>query len=300
MRACRFSAASPSRPSSAAWNAVTIVLDRDLAEVAAEGLREPPRVGARALGGVARRHRDAVHALRPERVDRERRDERRVDAAREAEHDVAEAVLAHVVAQREHERAPHLLELRLERGDLAAEGLGAAPPPSRARRARARARPRARGRASGVDVAQAPADRLARVEIDDEQRLLEPGARARTSPSSSSTTEWPSKSSSSWPPTRLQNARRRSCRGRASTSISSRASALPTWYGEAEMLTSSSAPASARSVAGGPGCQTSSQMVGPIRTSPSRSSTSFAPGREVPVFVEDAVIREIAASGRAP
>ena len=64
-----------------------------------------------------------MHALRPERVDRERRDERRVDPAGEPEHDVAEAVLADVVAEGEHERPPHLLELGLERDDLAAETL---------------------------------------------------------------------------------------------------------------------------------------------------------------------------------
>ena len=39
--------------------------------------------------------------------------------------------------------------------------------------------------------------------------------------------------------------------------------------GEAERLTSSVAPARARSVAGGPGCQTSSQIVGATSTSPS-------------------------------
>ena len=122
------------------------LLDRDLAEVAAEVLRQPPRVGARSLGGVAGGHRDAVHVLRPERVDSERGDERRVDAAGEAQHDVAEAVLADVVVQREHEAAAHLLELRLERDDQPADLRPASRLPARARRPRARARPRARGR----------------------------------------------------------------------------------------------------------------------------------------------------------
>ena len=74
------------------------LLDRELAEVAAE---VPPGAARRlrALGGVPRRHRDAVDTLRPERVDGERGDERRVDPAREPEHDVAEAVLADVVPE---------------------------------------------------------------------------------------------------------------------------------------------------------------------------------------------------------
>ena len=60
-----------------------------------------------------------MHTFRPERIDGERRDERRVDPAREAEDDFAEAVLADVVPEGEHERPPHLLELRLERDDRA-------------------------------------------------------------------------------------------------------------------------------------------------------------------------------------
>ena len=59
-----------------------------------------------------------MDALRAERVDGERRDEGGVDPAGEPEHDVPETVLADVVAERQHERAPHLLELRLERRQL--------------------------------------------------------------------------------------------------------------------------------------------------------------------------------------
>ena len=115
-----------------------------------------------------------MHALRPERVDRERRDERRVDPAREPEHDVAEAVLADVVAQREHEREPHLLELGREGDDLAAETLSSEPTRSPSS-STAGSCPSSRSRAerAPADVAQPPADRLARVEVDDEQRLLE-------------------------------------------------------------------------------------------------------------------------------
>ena len=58
------------------------------------------------------------------------------------------------------------------------------------------------------------------------------------------------------------------------------------------MFAMSCAPASARSVAGGPGCQMSSQIVGPTTTSPKRSSSRSSPAREVAVLVEDAVVRQ--------
>ena len=61
-------------------------------------------------------------------------------------------------------------------------------------------------------------------------------------------------------------------------SISSRSAPFPTWKGEAEMFATTWAPASARSVAGGPGCQMSSQIVGPTSVSPLRRSTSPRPG----------------------
>ena len=57
-------------------------------------------------------------------------------------------------------------------------------------------------------------------------------------------------------------------------------------------MTSSVAPASARSVAGGPGCQTSSQIVGPDEHVAELEEHELAPRREVPVLVEDAVVGE--------
>ena len=97
-------------------------LDRQLAEVAAEVRRQTLRVALRPLRREAGRHRDAVHALGPERIDRERRDERRVDPAREPEYDVAEAVLADVVAECQHERASASARARrLERGLVTSE-----------------------------------------------------------------------------------------------------------------------------------------------------------------------------------
>ena len=44
----------------------------------------------------------AVHALAAQRVDRERRAQRGIDAARQAEHDAGKAVLVDVVAQAQH------------------------------------------------------------------------------------------------------------------------------------------------------------------------------------------------------
>src|SRR5207253_345242 len=60
-----------------------------------------------------------------------------------------------------------------------------------------------------------------------------PGARAITSPSSSSTTEWPSKISSSCPPTALQSATKHELSRARTRSISSRSRSLPTWHGDA-------------------------------------------------------------------
>ena len=81
-----------------------------------------PRFAASASASVmlpsleyARRHEHAGDVVGAERVGRDRGDERRVDAAREPDEHVAEAVLAHVVARAEHERLVDLVH-RLERG----------------------------------------------------------------------------------------------------------------------------------------------------------------------------------------
>ena len=49
------------------------------------------------------------------------------------------------------------------------------------------------------------------------------------------------------------------------------------WYGEAEMFTITSAPASASSLAGGPGSQMSSQIVSPIVASFTRTRAGASP-----------------------
>ena len=86
-------------------------------------------------------------------------------------------------------------------------------------------------------VAQPPADHVRRVDVDDEQRLLEARARARAPrPRRRARREWPSKISSSWPPTALQNATKHALSRARVTSISSRSRSLPTWNGDAEMF----------------------------------------------------------------
>ena len=214
--------------------------------------------------------------------------------AREADHDVAEAVLAHVVAQAELERAAHLLEV-VERREPARGA--AAPPAGAGDRARAPAPPRlavaiACERAA-AHVPQPAPDRGGRVDVDHEERLLEAPAPARPArPRRRARASAPSKISSSCPPTALQSAMKHELSRARTRSISSRSRSLPTWNGDAEMLTTSWAPASARSVAGGPGCQMSSQIVGPTIASPNRSRSEVVAGREVAVLVEDAVVRQ--------
>ena len=97
-RDCRFSSVSPkgSRPSTGAsmdGEGDVRLLDGDHLEVDAQPLGQRAGVVARALARVARRHGEAVHAVRPERVDGDGRHERGVDPARQADHGVGEAVL---------------------------------------------------------------------------------------------------------------------------------------------------------------------------------------------------------------
>ena len=136
--------------------------------------------------------------LGTERVGRDRGDERRVDAARQADEHVGEAVLAHVVAGAEHERLVHLAH-RVERGSttpargdsrelrLADRDLGE----RRGARTRPRgssARRRNAGRTSTSTIRRSSANCV---------------ARATRCPPSSNSIDAPSKTSSSWPPTRL-------------------------------------------------------------------------------------------------
>ena len=111
------------------------------------------------------RHRDAEHRSRAERLHREMRGHRRVDAAREADHRAGRQVLlAEVVADAEHERG---LELR----DAAPDRDASSGAPARLE----------------IDHLEAPARRAA--------------ARRGRGPCASTANEPPSKISSSLPPT---------------------------------------------------------------------------------------------------
>ena len=129
------------------------------------GRRRRRRSARTSRRSASRRRR---HALRAEGVAGDGGDEGGVDAAAQAEQHRPEPVLLDVVAQGEDEGAVHLGE-RVEAG-----GHG----PGRGMRVR------------GIDV-------------DDEQRGSNCGARASTVPSGETTRESPSKTSSSWPPTRF-------------------------------------------------------------------------------------------------
>ena len=148
-------------------------LDRDLPEIGAEVRAHLAGVVARPLGGEAGRHRDRVDVLGTQRVGGDSGRQRRVDAAGDADHDVGEAVLRDVVAETEPEAEPHLLESGRERChgrsdrlvDVARRG-------EPDRRSRGGLRPRALELAP-AHVAEPPSDRLGRVDVDDQQRLLE-------------------------------------------------------------------------------------------------------------------------------
>ena len=198
MRACRFSSARPSS-FSALLVGVEDRRDRDRVEVQAGALGELGGVGARVLARPLARVGDAEDVLGAERVDGDGGDERGVDAAGQAQQDAGEAVLARRSrAARATMRLVPLAEVvpalgdgglergvRLERARPRSPCARRADPRTGCRdRASARWRPGGRGR--------------------------RPAARTRTgrrgprsSPSASTTSESPSKTSSSWPPTRL-------------------------------------------------------------------------------------------------
>src|SRR5207244_5106785 len=126
-------------------------------------------------GRVARRHRHAVDPPGTERLDRERGGERRVDPSRDADDDLAEAVLVHVVAQAELEPDAHLLQLVEPRSDDRLHPLAR---PVR----RADVDDREVGKLAAVaserpaaDVAKPAPDRGGRLDVDNEERLLEAG-----------------------------------------------------------------------------------------------------------------------------
>ncbi len=100
-------------------------LDGDDPPVDAEVVGQALGVGDRVVARVARRHEHAVHAVGPERVDRDGGDDRRVDPARQADDHVAEPVLRDVVARAEDERLVHLAVRRRAAGAAGATTRGA-------------------------------------------------------------------------------------------------------------------------------------------------------------------------------
>ena len=151
-------------------------LDRDLAEVDAEVLAHLACV----VAGVGRReprwHRRRVDVLGAERVDGDRGGERRVDAAADPEHDVAEPVLGDVVAEPEPEREPHLLELALERDDCRRHGVTDGLGVGQVEDPRRRDGDPGTLELASAHVAQPTTHCFGRIEVDNEQRLLEPGS----------------------------------------------------------------------------------------------------------------------------
>ena len=121
-RACTFSSASPGAVPSNIEREHRLErgvrgLDRDGERLDPEVRRERLRVGDAVIARIARRHQHARDVFGAERVDGDRGDERGVDPTRQTDQDVGEAVLADVVAGAEHERLVHLVHRRERRFD---------------------------------------------------------------------------------------------------------------------------------------------------------------------------------------
>ncbi len=114
MRACRFSSATSCLgPGEQAGERPAIrlehVRDRHRVDPHAQATGALDRV-LRALGrGVLGRHREQANGFGTQGVGGERGDQRRVDPAGHPDHDLAEPVLAHVVAEAQHQRSVDLL-----------------------------------------------------------------------------------------------------------------------------------------------------------------------------------------------
>ena len=114
MRACRFSSAtSSSVPANRSGERPSVRVEdvRDRHDV--DPTPEPSGALHRVLDAlgrrVLRRHGEQADGLGTQRVGGERRDQRRVDPPGHPDHDLAEPVLAHVVAEAEHQRPVDLL-----------------------------------------------------------------------------------------------------------------------------------------------------------------------------------------------
>ena len=246
MRAWRFSSVrSGSRPANCGAQRVLVGrhhrLDREL--VGGDAERGGERAGI-VLGrrrGVRRGHDRGADARRAERVGGEAGDERGVDAAGEPEHDVVEAVLAHVVAQPERQRA---VDLSLVRRERLAQRAGHRARPLGARGAarqrwqhqrRVAAERRAAGRWLGSRRRAAAA--ACEVDVAEEQLLAElRGARDRARRCGRSRRSGRRRRARPGRRRARRRRRRRGCRGRAGRTSAHARSPCRAWYGEAEML----------------------------------------------------------------
>ena len=107
------------------------------------------------------------------------------------------------------------------------------------------------------------------------------------------TSECPSKTSSSWPPTRLQNATAREVVARA---LDQHPLALRrpcrAWYGRGRGVDDQRRAGQRLVGAGGPGTQMSSQIVRPMRALAEVEHRAAVAGLEVALLVEHAVVRQ--------
>ncbi len=105
--------------------------------------------------------------------------------------------------------------------------------------------------------------------------------RAATDPSEAITNDPPSKTSSSWPPTRFTQTTATPASDTRRPITCSRAACLPARNGDPLTFTTSCAPARARSLTGPSGTQASSHTVTPTTAPPiSKSGGSSMPGRK--------------------
>ena len=281
MRACRFSSVR-----SASWPANSLCeralvrrhhrLDRELVRIGAERRAERTRILLGRRRGIRRGHDRRAHTRGAERS--RRRGRRRAPSR-----------------CRRTARARRARSRSSRRSRAARAPARRRPPPRPARAARLsesrpdrRRAPRRRAGSAGR-TATSLGDRLAAGRWPGSRSRAAAGASRSTSQTSSSapncaaraivlpvwsiTHECPSKTSSSCPPTSPQKATQARLSRARWANMRSRSAPLPRWYGEAEMLISRLAPASASSLAGGPGSHMSSQTVSPMRV-PARSITA--------------------------
>jgi hypothetical protein len=114
-----------------------------------------------------------VHPLGAERLDTERRGHRRVDSARDRDDDVGEGVLVDVVPQAEDQRQPHLLKLRCEGSDRALDDVVVLTHRPELHELDLGNRSARALEVAAADIAQAASDGKGRLDVDDEQVLLE-------------------------------------------------------------------------------------------------------------------------------